>query len=315
MNEDNKNEMIFKIIYNKRKLIFIITTTVFIMGFIYAFFIATPLYKSTTTLYPVMEEQNSTSKLQIFAAQFGFMGLSVANDYNIPDVVQSRKIRESILKRKWILKNGKEIDLYKFWGFNSENKKLNKEKALKKLNKAITVFSNDDTGLITISALTEDPRLSADIVNFIAEEVSRYIQTQRINERKKYSSFIEKQVNEVKKKLIKAENKLEEFIDKNRIISKNPKIKFKYEKLKREIEIQKEIYISLEKQKELAKLEEKKKDPVIRILDIGEIPANKFKPKRLMILITSLLIGIIIGILSSFINWNNINFIKNKKLL
>jgi len=312
MNEDIDIGAFFKVIYDKKISILYITLITFISAFIYAFFIATPMFKSTTTLYPVVSEENTSNKLQLFAAQFGFMGVSSTNDYNIPDVVQSRKIRELILNREWVIKNGERISLYKYWGFNSENEKLNREKALKKLEKLITVYNNDETGLITISILTEDPKLSADIVNYIAKKVSEYIQSQREQEKKKYTNFIENRVKEIKNKLIKAEDKLKEFVEKNRIISGNPKLKFKYDRLKREIDIQKEIYISLEKQSELAKIEEKKKDPIIRILDVGEIPVKKFKPQRLMILITAILIGLILGIINSFINWKSLKILINK---
>jgi len=51
---------IIALLWSKRKLIAIITGAFTFIGIIYAFLIATPMYKSTLTLYPTNQEQDGT---------------------------------------------------------------------------------------------------------------------------------------------------------------------------------------------------------------------------------------------------------------
>ncbi len=93
---------VFALLWEKRKLIAITTFVFALLGFIYAFVIATPMYKSTITLYPATQEEGSSSQLMQMASQFGLGGLtSSSNNYNIPDVVKSRRFCEKIVTNKW----------------------------------------------------------------------------------------------------------------------------------------------------------------------------------------------------------------------
>jgi uncharacterized protein involved in exopolysaccharide biosynthesis len=294
---------ILTLLWDKRKLIAIITGAFTFIGIIYAFFIATPMYKSTTTLYPANQEKGSISQLQVIAAQFGISGMGSSNNYNIPDVVRSRRLRKNIIEKKWNTAKfpGEQIYLYDFWGIEDDNLIIRKELALEKLSELISVGSDDETGLITIGILTEEPQLSADIVNFISDKVTQYILKEQQNHGKKNRIFIEKRLIETKKELTRAEESLKDFLEKNRVITESPEIKLEYNRLQRKITIKQEVYITLEQQKELAMIEEVKDTPIVNILDVGEKPIKKAKPKRALILIVFMLIGFIIGIMSCFI--------------
>lgn len=300
-------------LWEKRKRIVAITGSFILLGIIYAFLIATPMFRSITTLYPVGQEKGSNSQLQVLAAQFGVGGLVPSNSYNIPDIVRSRRIKKKILEKTWTTTKepDKQIYLYDYWDIDGDNLLIKKEMAIEKLSELISVSKDDETELITISILTEDPQLSADIVNYIGFTVTKYIREAQQEQGMKNRMFIESRLIETKNDLSIAEEALKDFRERNRVITKTAELQLEYARLQRDITIKQEIYITLEKQKELAMIEETKDTPIVNVLDAGEKPIKKAKPKRLVILIIYMVIGLLIAIISCFVP-NPFSYLKTK---
>jgi uncharacterized protein involved in exopolysaccharide biosynthesis len=64
----------------------------------------------------------------------------------------------------------------------------------------------------------------------------------------------------------------------------------------REVEIQTQVYITLQQQYELARIEEVKETPSVVILDEGKPPVKKDKPKQGIILVLVIIFGGFAGI-------------------
>ena len=60
-----------------------------------------------------------------------------------------------------------------------------------------------------------------------------------------------------------------------------------YSQLFREVEAKKEVYLTLQQQLELARIEEVKQSPILHILDHAVPPIKKSFPNRLLFLIIS----------------------------
>lgn len=304
--EINFNQLFLRIWTNRKRFAIIAGSFTFI-GIIYAFLLATTLYKSQITLYPTGQDAEGTSKLQVIAAQFGFGGMTGGNNYNIPDFVKSRRLRKQILARTWLTKRyNRPVYLPDFWGISEEDSLVRQELAMEKLSEQIGVSSDDDTGLITVFVLSEEPQLAADIVNFIGKTIANYIRTEQHIYSRKNRLFIEKRVNETKAELNAAETALKNFRERNRVITDNPELQLEGERLQRNIMIKQEIYLTLEQQRELALIEETKDTPLISILDTGERPYKKAKPRRILIVFMYLLIGSLIGTMSCFVDLKKI---------
>ena len=64
-----------------------------------------------------------------------------------------------------------------------------------------------------------------------------------------------------------------------------------YSQLFREVEVKKEVYLTLQQQLELARIEEVKKSPILHILDEAVPPIKKSSPNRSIFLIVSGILG------------------------
>ena len=104
---------------------------------------------------------------------------------------------------------------------------------------------------------------------------------------KKNRVFIEEQLVNAKKDLYESEENLSDFMKTHSVVDDDPEDFTQRARLTRNIEVNTQVYITLKQQFELNKIEELKEKPVINILDIGDIPTEKSKPYRILIILTA----------------------------
>ena len=95
----------------------------------------------------------------------------------------------------------------------------------------------------------------------------------------------------MKEQLTESEDALKVFRERNRSIVGSPQLQLEIERLMREVEIQTQVYITLQQQYELARINEVKETPSVVILDEGKPAVGKDKPKRKLIVIIAMLLG------------------------
>lgn len=300
---------LFKIIWGGRW--FIILTTVIGSLLVLAYtYTLTPLYKSEISLYPVTSLPTSAgmSQLKSMASSFGYdVGGSEAN-FNIPDVVKSRRIKLSILNKKWHFDELNEnTTLLEYWHKDDKPGLLTRifgEKevdpalkhlkwetgALKKINERINVSESKKTGLITVSVLSEEPKLSKDIVTYIAEALIAYINEVQGKRAGENRQFIEERIADATVQLEKSEESIKTFREENRSIKDSPELQMQLERLMRDSEVNKQVFITLKQQYEIARIEEVKEAPVVNVLDDGRVAVEKDRPKRKIMVLLSIFI-------------------------
>ena len=167
------------------------------------------------------------------------------------------------------------------------------EKAIRKFNRHVQVVEDRSTGLIKIITSFQDPVISADIANFIGSEVELYIQKENSAQSNKEKLFISERLSIVKKELEKSELELKDFKERNRGFEDSPELFMIYSQLFREVEAKKEVYLTLQQQLELARIQEVKRSPILHILDHAVPPIRKSSPNRLLFLLSSTIFGIL----------------------
>ena len=143
----------------------------------------------------------------------------------------------------------------------------------------------------------EDPRLAADIANYIASYVKAFISIEQKKEAKKKKDFTYNQMLSSKNDLSYSESKLTDFLKKHPMALGNPDLQLEKGRLLREIEENQAVYITLRQQYEIAKIDVEEDKLFINILDEGDIAVKKTKPRRILILLSSIILGIMVGIL------------------
>ena len=288
-----------------------ITSIVFFLSVIYSFF-STSLYKSYISVYPQNNENgilpSSIIGVENLASSLGFnIPGDGTNGFNIPDIVDSRKLKKAIILRKWKSKKyTTPVDLIKYWDldqpgilssiFNLENppREHLQNIAIEKLTSFMSVYQHE-SGMITISILMEDEIIAANIANFISDWIQNYISNEMTLKATNNRKFIEEQLNKAKDDLFLSEERWSDFQKDHSIADDNPDVLLQKGRLIRNIEVNQQVYITLRQQYELNKIEELKERPVINVLDTAEIATEKSKPLRVLIIFTSTLITFILS--------------------
>ena len=241
----------------------------------------------------------SLSQIQSFALNFGIKNLENDQSFNIPDLVESRLIASSLLKNKWNSIDGRNIKLKDLWRIKEEKSMVKDtydslrvvEIAMKKLKNHISVNEDPRTGLIRIKTTFSDPIISAEIANFIGSQVQNYIQKENSAQSTKEKVFISERLLIVKEELESAELELKTFKERNRGYEDSPELFMVFSRYFRDVEAKKEVFLTLQQQLELARIEEVRQSPILHILDFA-VPATRYSsPNRVLFLVLFALIG------------------------
>ena len=311
----------------KLEKIYILKLTLFftMIGLIYSL-LATLYFKSTISMYPAGELSQSGGVLGEFqglAKTFGMGSLGPAPTYNIPDIINSRRLKKDIVQKIWKTQNFPEgSNLVTFWEldnpkFFSPRKWLSKflpkgnfiadsnakliHEAILDLDDLITV-REEISGLITVSILMQDPTLAANIANYIANYVKDFISYEQHREAQRNRKFVEDQKSDAKIQLEWSEEQLTSFRKKHPIPRDTPQLQMQRSRLESGIEENRAVYITIRQQYEIAKIEAEKDRILVNLLDVGEPAVKETKPKRLLILAICFTISLVANIL--FILYN-----------
>ena len=98
-----------------------------------------------------------------------------------------------------------------------------------------------------------------------------------------------------------AEENLRGFRERNLRIGNAPRLLLEEGRLNRAVREQEEVYLTLRRQYELAKIEERRDVPVINVLDAAVVPSFRISPRRAIMGILGLVIGGTLGIASALV--------------
>ena len=234
-NDEINVNAIWDIIRNNKKFLIKFSFYTTLLGLAYSL-LATIYFTSRISLYPAGElNQGSGSfgDFQGLAKSFGLGALGSAPTYNIPDIIDSRKLKKDIVIKKWKTSkfpNGSnlisfwELDKPSFFSPLSSIRKLLPGSNLsanlldKNLHEAIIIIDDlinvreEISGLISVTVTMQDPHLASDIANYIAEYVKNFISVEQKIEASRNRAFIEKQMEEAKFQNEKSEDLLTNFV-------------------------------------------------------------------------------------------------------
>lgn len=298
--------------WQHRKFIILFTAAFTILGIAYAL-LKQPLYESSTKLYKTEGESSSMSRIQGLASQFGFGGsLGSSELFNITDLVNSRSIKTQLLYKKWDTEKYQDsVNLITYWEIEKATKAEDTHAGLETLNEFIGVNTDEETQLTTITVLMQEPELAADVANHIVFLIEDYIQNKQKMQTRENLAYIQKRLDSVKVELTRAEEDLKSFRKRNRMTSLSPELQTQQMRLQRELTIKQEVFLVLQKELEMTKIELVKETPVINILDKAEAPVLRAKPKRKLVVIISLFAGLFLS-LFSLILWYLWSYVRNE---
>ena len=308
---------ILMIIARQIKTIIVILFVTVFLAFLYVQFISKEnlLYISSTKI--LMSGPSSSSGLGGLASQFGVnINQPSASELSsvslFPELIKGRVFAERILKKSFFTERfGQKLSLLAILTHGLDPPKVGEDTLMYRAMKSFQGMVELEV-LSTYSLLkceTFEPTFSRDLANEVLFEFEQLNLTYRNRGVLDKREFILKRISAVEDDLENSEETLKRFREQNRQIS-SPALLLEQERLLRDLDIQKGIYLTLKQQLEMTKIEEVQKTSIIQILDYPQIPLepSNRRNKVVALILASFLglgFGITLSLLREYIEHSN----------
>ncbi len=282
-----------------------------ILALIHIFFFTEPIFTSVSKIMS-SSSSSSMSEAQGLAAQFGINMASGSqggeHKWAYPAIIKSRTVARKVLRNKFDTNEfGKNKSLTQILTFGNE-KQLYQMDTLETM--AVDIFLEEvnvsedmNTGIYTLSVNSSEPKLAYEINKALINELEVFQKEYNKSQRSDARKFIEERINETKLELQKIEDKLKNFLDRNRRIENSPALQLEQQRLSREVTVLTGVFTTLRQQLETTKIEEVKESNYVIIIDPPEKPLIRSKPSKKRILFIYIIFGLIIGIVVGFLTY------------
>jgi len=304
-------ELVFSII--KRTLkhkVLAAFTFILIVGLVFAIaLLSIPFYKTEAKIIYQTSSGPQSSSLSALAALAG-VSTSKGDDPSayLSDIILSNYMLQLILAEKWkvtkaLPDTSTPVTLQALWKIKPDTTKENWQTRLEygmlgtlKKGNYIAFSQDKKSGVITLSTEFEDPQVSFDVNNFVFNQLNDILLNKMHFKASENRKFTEERLAEVKGNLKEAEEDLRRFRQRNRLRI-DPSDELEDARLQRDVFMNQEIMIQLQKQYELAKIDEARDMPVLDVIDTPMKPIDKSKPKRKLIVMAGGVAAVFFSIL------------------
>ncbi len=166
---------------------------------------------------------------------------------------------------------------------------------IEELQDRIRANTDQKNGVITVSAEFPDPVLAAQVAEEALDYLQEYITNYRTNKAANDLAFIREQHDRARGDFEKAQQALATFRDENRNVI-SARVQSEEERLQAEYNLAFNVYNSLAQQLEQARIRVQEETPVYTQLDPVKIPAEKSKPRRLVLLTIFIILSVSLSI-------------------
>lgn len=264
--EINLLEIYYILKKNKEKIIILVMLAVSLT--IGVSFMMTPIYEATAVLAPASNQSNP-SFMSAFASQLGIISPQSPEVSEVVALLKSNVLQERVIK-KYNLINV-------FFKPDDLKDKTEEEKiweALRFFEKNLKVSYKQKDNIIQVSMQFKDPKISADIVNYLITELKEHMSEEMKRVAKTNRMYLETQLNKTMDPFIRAK-----------------------------------IYNLIANQIEQSMLAEAKENFSFKVIDPPKTPDKKVKPKRALMAIVSFVASLMIGVFYAFVK----EYIENLK--
>jgi uncharacterized protein involved in exopolysaccharide biosynthesis len=257
----------------------------------------------------------------IAGVDLGAVGASVTDAIRpdlYPNVITSTPFYLELLKAKVKTKDNIEVVFEKYYHAVIEEGKVADEELLRKfpvneegiivlnrlgevrlkeLRARVTGSMDKKTGIISITAKMPDPVVAAEVTRFAMNYLVDYITDYRTEKFKADVEYLENQLQGSKGKYYLSQQKRASYADKYQAGTiRLQSADIQRERLESDYRMSSTVYNEILKKYEEAKFLLHKETPVFKVLDPPVVPVLKSEPKKSLILLTSVLIGGVIGV-------------------
>ncbi len=238
--------------------------------------LSTRVYTSTAVFIPEGSDA-SPSGLAAAASQLGIRIASSGVAWGPPlyvELLRSRALLEPIALDTVAVaeQGGRRIAIMDLFGIKAPTPAQRIDLAVRVLAAKIAASEERTLGAVRVGVTTQWPSVSLALADRLVSGVNEFNSKTRKSQAAAERQFVEGQVVEADAALRLAEDRLEEFLQRNRTIAGSPQLAFERDRLQRDVIRRQQLQTSWMQSREEARIREVRDIPVITVLEKPQIP-------------------------------------------
>jgi len=259
-----------------------------------------PSFTATASFVPEANPQSGIPST--LAGVAGQLGLSLgAQTTQSPRfyaaVLRSRQLMERILLARYpkapqAADSATLLQLLKTGGRDAAD---SLSRGVKTLDRLLTVTADNQTNIVDLGITARSPLLAAEVANRFLDYLNIFNTQTRESQARERRKFIEGQLGGAQVNLLDAESELKTFYERNRSWRQSPELMFEEGRLRRQVDIRQDVYLTLSREFETARIQEVNDTPVITVIDIAVPPRRKSAPQPIVFSLVGFLLGALVA--------------------
>nr|WP_319401191.1 Wzz/FepE/Etk N-terminal domain-containing protein [uncultured Carboxylicivirga sp.] len=168
-------------------------------------------------------------------------------------------------------------------------------KAYQFIEDLFMVSVDDQTGLVSLTVVSDEPILTAQYVQKGIELLQRYIIDYKTKQARENLNFIQARYDEKRVEYQRLQKVVFNYRDSHRNVIAE-RLDVEYQRINDEYELISSIFNELARQLEQSKIAVEEQKPAFTVIEPAKIPIKRSSPKRISIIVVSLFIGLFGGI-------------------
>ena len=240
--------------------------------------------------------RNLPTGLGTLAAQFG---LNLGGDGGrspqfYQSLVQTSGLLLSLIDSFVVIAPGESLTVRRLLRGSADSSRVNVDRMLRQLRRRVSVQVDSRTSVVTLMVSQNTPAAAEALSRILIGAIKHFNVATRQLQARELRIFLEKRVVDALQNLHEAEDDLRTFYERNRRFADSPQLTFEESRLKRQVELRQELYTSLSKELESARIDEVNDTPTITIIDP---PFAYGRPDGLST-VSLALVGLVLGVLA-----------------
>jgi uncharacterized protein involved in exopolysaccharide biosynthesis len=269
-----------------------------------------PVYTATVTFTPeTSQASNLAGSIAGLAGLAGQIGIAVPSAGSVsPDffatVLHSREILRSTLQSEFVDPGSGSpgvrhslLDILEVKGKTPEQRL---QEGTRRLLNQTDAGIDRRTGIVSLSVEMPSPELAAAVANLMVEQLNRFNLERRQSQSREERRFSGDRLATAERELRAAEQAHLGFLQRNRVYTESPLLNFEANRLSREVQLKQEVFLTLTKSYEQARISEVRDTPVLTVIDPAVPPVKRTRPRRTIGVVIAFLISGLVGAAAAY---------------
>lgn len=264
-----------------------------------------PTYTATTAFVPeVSPQRRLPAGVAGLASQFGLsLGAEGSQSPQFyAEVVKSRELAHRVLQSRFPDPRSAHnppdsATLLRILEVEGESLADSLHRGRKVLDNRVSVRVDNQTNIVRLSVDSRYPELAASVANLFVTYLNDFNAQTRQSQARMRREFVEGRIAQAETELRAAEEGLRAFYERNRRWQGSPQLVVEEDRLKRQVQIRQELYLTLQREYETARIEEVNDTPVITVVDPSLPPQEKSRPRPVLLSVLACVFAGMVGVL------------------